>query len=65
MDLAQSTILNVMKIPHFGKQQEVNACLNLLLSSFHGGYLWLEKHITIDPALIHQITELSKKRLDP
>jgi hypothetical protein len=36
MDLAQSTILNVMKIPHFGRHQEVNACIKLLLSSFHG-----------------------------
>jgi hypothetical protein len=36
MDLTQSTILNVMKIPHFGRHQEVNACVKLLLSSFHG-----------------------------
>jgi hypothetical protein len=31
MDLAQSTILNVMKIPHFGRHQKVNACVKLLL----------------------------------
>jgi hypothetical protein len=36
---AQSTILNVMKIPHFGQHQKVNACVKLLLSCYHGGYL--------------------------
>jgi hypothetical protein len=59
MNLTQSTILNVMKIPHFGRHQEVNACVNLLLSFYHGGYLWLDRHITIDPMLIHRITKLS------
>jgi hypothetical protein len=38
-ELAQSTILNVMKIPHFGQHQEVNACIKLLLSCYCGGYL--------------------------
>jgi hypothetical protein len=46
MNLAQSTLLNVMKIPHFGRHQEVNACVKLLLSCYHGGYLWLDRHIT-------------------
>jgi hypothetical protein len=36
MNLAQSTLLNVMKIPHFGRHQEVNACVKLLLSCYHG-----------------------------
>jgi hypothetical protein len=31
MDITRSTILNVMKIPHFGRHQEVNACIKLLL----------------------------------
>jgi hypothetical protein len=31
-NLAQSTLLNVMKILHFGRHQEVNACVRLLLS---------------------------------
>jgi hypothetical protein len=59
MELAQSTILNIMKIPHFGRHQEVKACVNFLLSSFHGGYLWLDRCITVDLVLIHQITDLS------
>jgi hypothetical protein len=39
MNLAQSTLLNVMKIPHFGRHQEVNACVKILLSCYHGRYL--------------------------
>jgi hypothetical protein len=65
MNLAQSTILNVMKITHFGRHQEVNACIKVLLSCFHGGYLWLEKCVTFDPVLIHGITRLSMQRPDP
>jgi hypothetical protein len=32
MNLAQSTLLNVMKILHFGRHQEVTACVKLLAS---------------------------------
>jgi hypothetical protein len=31
-EMTHSTMLNVMKIPHFGHHQEVNACVKLLLS---------------------------------
>jgi hypothetical protein len=65
MNLAESTILNVMKIPHFGRNQEVNACLNLLLSCYHGGYLWLDRRITFESTSIHRITELSMQGPDP
>jgi hypothetical protein len=54
-----------MKIPHFGRQQEVNACVKLLLKIYHGGYLWLKRRITVDPALINRITRLRKQCLDP
>jgi hypothetical protein len=64
-DLAQSTVLNVMNIPHFGRHQEVNSCVKLLPSCYHGGYLWLDRRITMDPMLIHQITGLSMKGPDP
>jgi hypothetical protein len=37
MNLAQSTLLNVMKIPHFGRNHEVNACVKFMLSCYHGG----------------------------
>jgi hypothetical protein len=56
MNLTQSTLLNVMKILHFGRHQEVNACVKLLLASYHGGYLWLDRRITVDPTLINRIT---------
>jgi hypothetical protein len=65
MDIARSTILNVMKIPHFDRHQEVNAYVKLLLSCLHGGYLWLDRHINVDPMLIHQIIGLSMQGLDP
>jgi hypothetical protein len=65
MNLAQSTLLNVMKIPHFSRHQEVNACVKLLLASYHGGYLCLNRRITVDLALINQITRLSMEVPDP
>jgi hypothetical protein len=65
MNLAQSALLNVMKIPHFGIHQEVNACVKLLLASYHRGYLWLYHHITVDLALINRITGLRMQGPDP
>jgi hypothetical protein len=42
MDIARSTILNVMKILHFDRHQEVNACIKLLLcASMVGTYGWI------------------------
>jgi hypothetical protein len=65
MDIARSTILNVMKIPHFDRHQEVNVCIKILKSCYHGGYLWLDRCITVDLALIHWITGLSMQGPDP
>jgi hypothetical protein len=65
MDIARSIILNMMKIPHFGRHHEVNVCIKIMLSFFHDGYLWLEKHNTIDLVLIHWITGLSMQGPDP
>jgi hypothetical protein len=65
MNLAQSTLLNVMKIPHFGRHKEVNAYFKLLLSCYHGIYLWLDRRITVNPTLIHRITRLSMQGPDP
>jgi hypothetical protein len=65
MDIARSTILNVMKLPHFDRHKEVNACIKLLLSCYHGGYLWLDRHIIVDLMLIHWITGLSMQGPDP
>jgi hypothetical protein len=59
MNLAQSTLLNITKITHFDRHQEVNACVKLLLESYHKRYLWLNHRIIIDPTLINRITGLS------
>jgi hypothetical protein len=58
-EIARSTILNVMKIPHFGRHQEVNVCVKLPLSCSHVRYLWLDRRITMDLTLIHLITGLT------
>jgi hypothetical protein len=65
MNLTQYTLLNVMKIPHFGRHQEVNACVKILLSCYHGGYIWLDRCITVDLTSIHRITGLSMQGPDP
>jgi hypothetical protein len=59
MNLTQSTLLNVMKILHFDRHQDVNACIKLLLVIYHGGYLWLNHHFTVDPVPINMIIGLS------
>jgi hypothetical protein len=64
-EIVRSMILNTMKIPHFGRYQEVNVCITLLLLCFHGGYLWLDRRVTVDLALIHLITGLSMQGPDP
>jgi hypothetical protein len=43
----------------------VNACVNFLLASYHGGYLWLNRRIMIDPVLINHITGMIMQGLDP
>jgi hypothetical protein len=65
MDIGRSTILNVMKLPHFGRHQEVNACVKLLLSCLNCGYLLLDRRITVDLKLIHRITRLSMQGPNP
>jgi hypothetical protein len=65
MDIARLTILNVMNIRHFKIHQEVNMCVKLLLSCYHGVYIWLDRRITVDPTLIHQIIGLSMQGPDP
>jgi hypothetical protein len=54
-----------MNIPHFERNQEVNACVKLLLSCYHGGYLWLNRCIIVDPTLINQIIGLSMQGPNP
>jgi hypothetical protein len=65
MNLTQSTLLNVIKIPHFGRHQYVNNCVKLLLSCYHGGYLWLDFRVPVNPTLIHRINGFSMQGPDP
>jgi hypothetical protein len=50
--LERAGLLNLFDIPHFGRSQEINACVKMLLTCVHGGYLWLDRMISIDTYLI-------------
>lgn len=63
--LASSGLLNLLRIPHFGRSPEVNAVVKLLLSCVHEWYLWLEGKIDLNIDVIHRITNLSKVGDDP
>lgn len=55
----------MVSIPHFGQSMEVNIVVKLLFSRVHGGYLWMDSRISINPHLIWRITRLSKQGIDP
>jgi hypothetical protein len=63
--LEKSRIMNLLQIPHFGRSNEINACVNMLLSCIHGRYLWMDRPMSIDSELIMQITGLSMVGEDP
>ena len=63
--LERSGLLNLLRIPHFGRGVEVNAMVHVLLSFVHGGYLWLGNKVDLNVDLIHRITRLSKTGKDP
>ena len=65
MILERSGLLNLLRLPHFGRGAEVNAVVRVLLSCVHGGYLWLGNRINLNVDLIHRITGLSKTGKDP
>jgi hypothetical protein len=58
-------LLKLFNIPHFGRIQEITACMKMLLSFVHRGYLWLDRPISIDIYLIVHIKVLPLKGLDP
>jgi hypothetical protein len=63
--LANTGILNLVEIPHFGRGKEVNNCVKQLMAVLHGGFLWLEEPISIDVELISFITGLSSMGESP
>lgn len=54
-----------MQIPHFGRSNEINAVVKVLLSCVHGRHLWLDHRVDITIDLIHKIIGLSKTGADP
>jgi hypothetical protein len=63
--LQKDGILNLFDIPHFERSTNINACVNILLSGVHGGYLWLDRSVSIDTNLIVHITGLQSQGEDP
>jgi hypothetical protein len=45
-------ILNLLEIPHFGRGKDVNNCVKQLLAVLHGGFLWMDRSVSIDVELI-------------
>ena len=59
-----SGLLNLLQIPYFGRSNEINVVVKVLLSCMHGGHMWLDCRFDITIDLIHRITGLSKKGAD-
>ena len=64
-NLERLGLLNLLRLPHFGRGAEVNAVVRILLSCVHGGYLWLGNKVDLNIDLIHRITGLSKMGKHP
>jgi hypothetical protein len=63
--LANTRILNLLDIPHFGRGRDINNCIKKLMEVTHGGYLWLEEPVSIDVELISFITGLPSRGENP
>ena len=63
--LDKSGLLGLINMPHFGRLNEVNACVKQLLACFHGGMLWLDTPITLTVYFISEIMGLPKDGPDP
>jgi hypothetical protein len=46
-------------------EPEINVCVKMLLSCVHGGYMWLDRPVSIDIDLIVHITGLPSQGEDP
>lgn len=63
--LQKAGLLNMFDIPHFGQSQGINVCVKMLLSCVHGGYMWLNKSVSINIDLIVRITGLLSQVQNP
>lgn len=64
-NLHHTTILNAIRIPHFGRGPKINSMVRLLLTRMHGGYLWMDSRISLNSHLIWWIRRLRKQGRDP
>jgi hypothetical protein len=55
-ELANTGVLNLLDIPHFGRGRDVNNNIKQLMTITHGGYLWVEEPISTDVELVAFIT---------
>ena len=63
--LENSGILSLMHMPHFGRTAKVDTFVKQLLFSFHGVYLWMNSHISIDHVdLVFAITRMPKEGVE-
>jgi hypothetical protein len=56
--LANTKILGLLEILHFGSGRDVNNCIKKLMAVTHEGYLWVEDLVSIDIEIITYITGL-------
>jgi hypothetical protein len=62
--LARTRILGLLDLPHFGRGQYANNCIKKWMAVTHGGYLWMEKIVSIDVELVTHITGLPSRGMD-
>jgi hypothetical protein len=56
--MANTGILKLLDIPHFGRGHDVDNCVKQLMEVTHRGYLWVEDSVSIYIELIAFITTL-------
>ena len=65
LGLHKASMLNLLQIPHFGRNLINDICVWKLLALVHGDALWLGARIPIDATMIHRIIDLPAKGTDP
>jgi hypothetical protein len=63
--LQKAGFINLFNIPHFGWILDINVCVKMLLPFVHGGYIWIDRLVSIDIDLIVSITGLASQEEHP
>jgi hypothetical protein len=58
LGLYNTGIMNLLDIPHFGRNKHINGCVKKLLERVYGGILWIDILVPINDNLIVAITGL-------